>query len=76
MKTREKCGIIKEVIVEEWRTLMSKINAFISASESVTEAVSSPALSADDVAVIAGIVLCLLFGFILSFFILAKIKRR
>ncbi len=49
-------------------------------SETVTEALTQPSdapfLSAEDGAVIFGLLLCVLFGFVLSFFILSKIKRK
>ena len=76
MKKEEKRGIIKSIVAEERRVLMNKIFALMTVSEAVTEAVSSPALSPDDVSVIVGISLCVLLGFVLSFFILARIKRK
>ena len=52
----------------------------IAVSESVTEAITQqtapPILSAEDGVIILGLVLCVLFGFVLSFFILSRIKRK
>ena len=53
---------------------------YLAFSESVTEAFTQPtdasALSAEDAAIIFGLALCVLLGFVLSFFILSRIKRR
>ena len=52
----------------------------LSVSESVTEAIThqtdAPPLSAEDGAIIFGLLLCVLLGFVLSFFILSRIKRK
>lgn len=45
-------------------------------TDALTQSTDAPLLSAEDGAVIFGLVLCVLFGFVLSFFILSKIKRK